>query len=234
VRKAFDLPPSQISVISDGVDCDAFRPMGLDREPNSVLFVGNSEEYSKGMPYLLEALALLRGRRDVHLTVVDQPLGDLVARTGREQGLAVTITGRVSRDELVRLYNRAQLVVSPSLFEGFGLPAAEAMACETPVVATTAGAFPEVIEDGVSGLLVHPGDSAALAEAIDGLLGDERRLRAFGKQARRRILQRFTWAETARRTVALYEDVLETRRKAGVRANGHATRERVAAGSLSR
>ncbi len=217
VQEAFGLAPGQLRVISDGVDSDVFRPLGLAREPNSVLFVGNSEEYSKGARYLLEALDRLKGKRRIQLTVVDQPLGNLVSRLSRDLGLdgQVTVTGRVQRQELVRLYNRAELLVSPSLYEGFGLPAAEAMACETPVIATTAGAFPEVIEHGVSGLLVPPGDSAALAEAMDGLLGDERKRRALGREARSRILNRFTWSETARQTSALYQEVLEVSPRAG-------------------
>ena len=223
VREAFSLAPGQVRVISDGVDSDVFRPLGLAREPNSVLFVGNSEEYSKGVRYLLEALGYLKGKREIHLTVVDQPLGDLVGRLSRQLGLEaqVTVTGRVGRQELVRLYNRAQLLVSPSLYEGFGLPAAEAMACETPVIATTAGAFPEVIEDGVSGLLVPPGDSEELADAVDRLLGDESRRRALGTEARIRILERFTWSETARQTSALYREVIE-----GSRCNGTEARRR--------
>ena len=84
-------------------------------------------------------------------------------------------TQDISQDELVRQYNRAQLLVCPSLYEGFGLPAAEAMACGTPVVATTAGALPEIVDDGVTGALVPPGDAGALAQAIRALLSEPER-----------------------------------------------------------
>jgi glycosyltransferase involved in cell wall biosynthesis len=113
----------------------------------------------------------------------------------------------ITREDLVRLYNEAQVLVSPSLYEGFGLPAAEAMACGTPVLATTAGAFPEVIEDGVSGLLVPPGDARALADAIDGLMGDAGLRGRLGDEGRRRILDHFSWRKTGERTLALYRQV---------------------------
>ena len=127
----------------------------------------------------------------------------------RELGIEdrVTITGRVDREQLVRLYSETQLLVSPSLYEGFGLPAAEAMACGTPVLATTAGAFPEVIEDGVSGLLVPPGNAQALADAIEGLMDDSGLRTRLGQAGRRRIVDHFSWRETATRTLALYEEV---------------------------
>ena len=123
----------------------------------------------------------------------------------------VTLTGRVSREELVRLYNQAQVFVSPSLYEGFGLPAAEAMACGAPLVATTAGAFPEVVEQGVSGLLVPPGDAGALAGAIQRVLDDSELQERLGRAARQRIVEHFSWRETAVQTMALYEDVLARR-----------------------
>jgi glycosyltransferase involved in cell wall biosynthesis len=130
----------------------------------------------------------------------------LVAELGLED--RVTFSGRVSREELVRLYSRSELMVSPSLYEGFGLPAAEAMACGTAVVATTAGAFPEVIEDGVTGLLVPPADAAALADAIARLMNDAALRRRMGEAGRARIEEHFTWRQTALKTAALYEEVL--------------------------
>ena len=127
----------------------------------------------------------------------------------------MTITGRVSKEELVRLYNQAEVFVSPSLYEGFGLPAAEAMACGAPIVATTAGAFPEVIEDGVSGLLVPPGDTRALADAIERVLGDGLLQRRLGREGRQRIVEQFSWRETAVQTLALYQQVRSERARGG-------------------
>ena len=215
IEQEFRLRPEHIAVIYDGVDADIFRPLEAPKEPNSLLYVGNSDDRNKGARYLVEAMGLLKHRRDLHLTLVDRPIATLVKSLAQELGIAdrVTLTGRVSREELVQLYNRAQLFVSPSLYEGFGLPAAEAMACGTPVVATTAGAFPEVIEDGISGLLVPPGDPAALAGAIERVLDDTKLRQRLGRDGRRRIVDHFSWRETATRTLELYEDVRANRTK---------------------
>jgi glycosyltransferase involved in cell wall biosynthesis len=214
VGRAFRLPPGHISVIHDGVDTDTFRPReDVAKGPNSILFVGNSDDRNKGARYLLEALHLLRDKPDLHLTVVDRPIAQMVPQMVERLGLhgRVTLTGRVSREDLVRLYCSSQLLVSPSLYEGFGLPAAEAMACGLPVIATTAGAFPEIIEDGVSGVLVPPGDTAALADAVRRLMADAQLREELGRAARKRITETFSWRETAVRTLALYQEVISGR-----------------------
>ena len=215
VAREFRLPPERVAVIYDGVDIDIFRPVEAPKQSGSILYVGNSDDRNKGARYLLEALALLRDGRDFRLTVVDRPIAMLVPALAKELGIEgrVRVTGRVSRDELVRLYNEAEILVSPSLYEGFGLPAAEALACGTPVIATTAGAFPEVIEDGVSGLLVRPGDARVLADAIGRLLDDGALRRRLGQEGRRRIVDHFSWRETAVQTLALYQDVLSERKR---------------------
>jgi glycosyltransferase involved in cell wall biosynthesis len=106
------------------------------------------------------------------------------------------------------MYNSAQILVSPSLYEGFGLPAAEAMACGTAVIATTAGAFPEFIEDGRTGMLVPPGDAGALANAIKSLLRDPQRCARMGAAASEHIRGNFTWRRTAKLTETVYGEVL--------------------------
>ncbi len=213
VAEHFRLRPDQLAVIYDGVDVDLFRPMELPREPRSILFVGNSDDRNKGMRYLLEALALLKDRVDFRLTVVDREDAHLAPALSAELGIGdrVALTGRLSKEELAFQYNRAQVLVSPSIYEGFGLPAAEAMSCGTPVVATTAGAFPEVIEDGESGVLVPTRDPHALAEAIERVLGDENLRLRLGGAGRERIANNFSWRATALRTLALYQDVLAKR-----------------------
>ncbi|MGB2695541.1 MAG: glycosyltransferase family 4 protein [Dehalococcoidia bacterium] len=209
IGREFGLAPEQVDVIYDGVDTEAFRPLELPKRPNSILYVGNSDDRNKGARYLIEALGQLKDRLDFHLTVVDRPTAEMVPRLARELGIEdrVTLAGRVSHEELVRLYNESQLLASPSLYEGFGLPAAEAMACGTPVIATTAGAFPEVIEDGTSGVLVSPGDAHVLANAIEQVMRDSGLRRRLGQEGRRRISDHFSWRETATRTLALYQQV---------------------------
>ena len=217
IQQVFDVPASHIEIIHDGVDTDTFRPLeGVEKEPNGILFVGNSEDRNKGARYLVEALHILRREIDFHLTFVDRPREalQLVPSRVKRWGLQsrVTFTGRLSTEELVRRYNKAEILVSPSVYEGFGLPAAEAMACGVPVVATTAGAFPEVVADGETGWLVTPGDAHALAGAIKRLMADPAERKRMGDAGRRRMQERFTWRETARKTVALYEEILSRRR----------------------
>ena len=220
VMQAFRLRDEQITAIHDGVDTRVFRPIEVPKRPDCLLYVGNSDDRNKGARYLIEAAALLRDRGVAfHLEFVDRAGAETAPRMVRELGLGDRVTfvneeraarglGRLSDAELAETYSRAQVMVSPSLYEGFGLPAAEAMACGTPVVATTAGAFPEVIADGETGLLVPPGDAAALAHAIETLLSDPSRRVAMGAAGVRRIQEQFSWRVCAERTAALYEDVL--------------------------
>jgi glycosyltransferase involved in cell wall biosynthesis len=216
VAQEFRLPRERIAVIYDGVDIDAFRPLEAAKEPNSILYVGNSDDRNKGARYLIEALALLKAQgSEARVTVVDRPTAQTVPTLARQLGIEdrVELTGRLSHEELLQRYNSAEVFVSPSLYEGFGLPAAEAMACGAAVVATTAGAFPDVIEDGVSGLLVPPEDAHALADAISRLLADSSLRRELGRRARQRIVERFSWRETAVQTLALYQNVRAARAK---------------------
>ncbi len=215
VQQAFALRSEQITTIHDGVDTSVFRPLALARRPNGILYNGNSDDRNKGARYLLEAAAILRDRNiDIHLTFVDRPGAEMAPRMVHDLALGdrVTFTGRLPVEELARTHNEASIFVSPSLYEGFGLPAAEAMACGTPVVATTAGAFPEVIADGETGILVPPANAPALADAIAALLADPQRRATMGAAGTRRIEDHFSWKACAVKTAALYEDVLARRR----------------------
>jgi len=211
IAETLHIPREHIRVIYDGVDGAVFCPQAeVERTNNSILFVGHTEDKNKGFRYLLEALRLLDGRLAYHLTVVQRPGSREAARLVRELGLRgqFTFLERLGTEELVRQYTCAQLLVSPSLYEGFGLPAAEALACGTPVVATTAGALREIVEDGVSGRLVPAADAGALAEAIGAMLADPARCRMMGEAGARRVRDRFSWRRTAEETLALYEEIL--------------------------
>ena len=120
-------------------------------------------------------------------------------------------TGRIDHDIFVRQYARASVAVVPSLYEGFGLPAGEAMACGVPVVSTTGGALPEVVGD--AGVLVPPGDHQALAAAILELLEDADKADALGQKGYRRIQEHFTWKKAAQKTVDAYREVIRDYRK---------------------
>jgi len=212
-RKAFKVSRQKIRVVHNGIDTEMFQ--GLDskrKEPGRLLVVANTQDRKKGVVYLLRALQLLREEMDVKLTIVDRGAPDneytpvLVERFGLDG--SVEFTGRVSVEELVGCYARAEVAVVPSLYEGFCLPAAEAMACGLPVVATTAGALPEVVEDGKCGILVPPRDHYALAGALKRLLSDKPLRQAMGEEGRERVERHFTWEEAARKTLAVYREVL--------------------------
>jgi glycosyltransferase involved in cell wall biosynthesis len=213
VSASMDIPLSHIRQTPYGVDADVMRRLpGVQRKPGTVLFVGDSEDRNKGARFLIDACARLQDEVDFRLLFKDKKEKDMkvVPPLVWQHGLKrlVEYIPRLGTDELVALYNSAQVVVSPSLYEGFGLPAAEAMACGAAVVATTAGAFPEFIEDGRTGLLVRPGDPAALAAAIKSLLLDPDRCARMGEAASEHIRANFTWARTAKATLEVYDEVL--------------------------
>lgn len=210
LQEAFGILREDVSIISNGVDGEIFRPVEVDTEPGRVLFVGHAEDKNKGFRYLLEALRALRDQVSFNLTVVQRPGSTGTEHLVQKLGLfgRVTFLEDISTEQLVLEYNRAQIVVSPSLFEGFGLPALEAQACGTPVIATTVGALPDIVEDTVSGLIVPPKDVSALSEAIEALLQDPDRCRDMGASGRRHVLERFSWREAAAQTVQVYYDAI--------------------------
>ncbi len=214
VSRSMDIPISHIRQTPYGIDAEVMRPLpDAGRVPRTILFVGDSEDRNKGARFLIEACAKLQHDVDFRLLFKDKKEKDMrvVPPLVWQYGLQrfVEYIPRLSTEELVRLYNSAQILVSPSLYEGFGLPAAEAMACGTAVIATTAGAFPEFIEDGRTGVLVPPGDADALAAAIKSLLADPARCATMGAAASDHIRTNFTWERTARLTQGLYEEVSE-------------------------
>ena len=216
VQKAFALRDEQITAIHDGVDTDVFRPMpDVAKKPGMILFVGNSEDRNKGAKFLIEAVQILKQRGvDFHLVFKDRLDAEMAPKLAEELGVRdrMTFVGRLPVDELARLYNEAEVLVSPSVYEGFGLPAAEANACGVPVIATTAGAFPEVIADGETGMLVPPGQPLPLADAIESLLLDREKRGRMGAAGTARIGEYFSWRVCAEKTLALYEEVLAQRR----------------------
>jgi len=228
VQAAFDLDPARMHVVHNGIDTERFRPLpDVERQPGLILYVGNSEDRNKGARYLLEAMRILQDdRRDYQLAFVDHKKENLklAPRLVKEYGLSsrVHFTGRLTNDELVKIYNQATLVVSPSLYEGFGLPAAEGMSCGSPVIATTGGAFPEIIDHGETGWLVPPGDAQALADGIRKLMDDEALRARLGAAGRASILARFSWRKAAEETLAVYEKMLgrPSASAATVRAGG--------------
>jgi glycosyltransferase involved in cell wall biosynthesis len=177
------------------------------------MVTSSSDVPMKGLVPLLEAVAKLRTEREVELTVIGRPReGGRVDKAITRLGLSdvVHCVSGISDDALAHLYGEAEVAVVPSLYEGFSLPAIEAMACGVAVVATTGGALPEVVgTDGTTGVLVAPDDPGALAGAIGELLDDPERRARLGAAGRERVMSRFTWQVTAAGTAACYEALLE-------------------------
>jgi glycosyltransferase involved in cell wall biosynthesis len=198
----YGLSPDRIVVTPYGVD-SVFHPNGPRAEQPYALFVGGIQPRKDPLA-AVEALALLDGELKLVVVGAERRGGDevrsAVTRLGLEQ--RVELAGHVERDELATLYRGAACLVFPSRYEGFGLPVLEAMASGTPVVATTAGAVPEVAGDAA--VLVDPGDPEALADGIRQALADRDRFVAAGLER----AKRFSWAETARHTLAVYRELL--------------------------
>ena len=209
--------PEQLAVVPVGVDTDWFRPLPhVERVPGRLMTTASADVALKGLVPLLEALAKVRTERHAELVIVGQPRdGSLVPATIARLGLegAVTVAGVVGGARMVELYSSAEVAVVPSLYEGFSLPAVEAMACGVALVSTTGGALPEVVgRHRETGLLVPPGDPGALAAAIGEALDDADLRRRLGQAGRERVLERFTWRATAEATVENYRQVVRAHR----------------------
>lgn len=206
---------SRLAVVPVGVDDSVFRPRpAVARVPGRLVTTASSDMPLKGLVPLLEALAKLRTERsDAHLVVVGRLREGSVIPTVLERlGLdgAIRFVSGISDVELSELYASAEVAVVPSLYEGFSLPAVEAMASGAALVATTGGALPEVAgRDGETALLVPPNDPGALAAALLRALDDAELRARLAAAGRARVLERFTWPVTARRTAEQYRVVLD-------------------------
>ena len=203
----------KIHVVPVGVDPELFLPVaGVERRAGHLVTTASADVAMKGLKYLLEAVAKLRAERHMELTIIGTRRSDSQAsRTMTELGLddCVNFVSGVPDERIVELYSEAELAIVPSLYEGFSLPAIEAMSCGVALVATTGGALPEVAgTHGETCLLTTPGDSEALAATIRDAL-DNPELRAkIGAQGRERVKDQWSWRHTATRTVEQYREVL--------------------------
>jgi glycosyltransferase involved in cell wall biosynthesis len=213
INAQMGVPLDRMTVVPVGVDPDVFKPYDdVSPIPGRIMVTSSSDVPMKGLVPLLEAVAKLRTERDINLVVIGKPQPNgRVAKTLARLNLndIVTTVSGVSDEELARLYGEAEVAVVPSLYEGFSLPAIEAMSCAVPVVATTGGALPEVVGiDGETGLLVTPDDPEALVVAVRRLLDDANLRKKIGDAGRERVVNRFTWQVTAKGTAACYDAIL--------------------------
>jgi glycosyltransferase involved in cell wall biosynthesis len=211
IAKDFKISRDRFSVVPNGINTDLFYPLpDIPREPGRIIVTNSSDVPLKGLYYLLHAVARVAAKRDIRLVVIGTPkknggITRLIRRLGI--GDRITFTGRVSDAEFVRQYARAAMAVVASVYEGFGLPAGEAMACGVPVISTTGGALPEVVGD--AGVLVPPKDSQALAKAITDILDHPDKAAELGRLGYQRVQRHFTWRRAAEKTVDAYRKTID-------------------------
>jgi glycosyltransferase involved in cell wall biosynthesis len=219
----YGLAEDQLVVVPIGVDHLHFRPRPeVARVPGRIMTTASADVPFKGLLPLVEAVAKVRTERpEAHLVVVgrlraESPVAAAIDRLGI--GDAVTFESGVTDERMIELYAQANVAVVPSLYEGFSLPAVESLACGLPLVATTGGALPEVVgHDGETGLLVPPGDSGALAQAIGRVLDDPELAARLAANGRRRVLERFTWRSCATATAEHYRWTVEQKARSTAR-----------------
>ena len=208
ICRDFHVAREKVHIVPLGVDTRLFRPQPEQpRIPGRIVTVTSADSPLKGLPTLLRAVAKLATERDAHLVVIGTP-----SDATRQQLLQLALGDRVTfasglpDSEYARVLASAEVAVIPSMYEGFSLPAVEHMASGTPLIASRAGALPEVTGDAA--LLVPPGDPAELAAALRGLLDDPAaRERAAGRGLAR-VRMRFAWPAVAAATETLYRKVI--------------------------
>lgn len=210
VAKEYGIPESKFLTIPIGIDTDLFYPVDtIQKEPGRIIVTNSADTPLKGLYHLLFAVSDILKTRPVKLVVIGTPkenggIEKLVKKL--DLGRHIRFTGRIDNGQFVKEYARAELAVVPSLYEGFGLPVGEAMACRVPVICTTGGALPEVAGDAAK--LVPPGNARALRDAILELLDDPSRREAMAEKGYQRVLKEFTWEKTALRTVEAYREII--------------------------
>ena len=210
----YGVDAERLHIVHVGVDPQQFRPMeDVNVVPGRLMTTASADVAMKGLAFLLEALAKLRAEdTSIHLVVIGKPKYDSKAtQLIKELELAecIEFVSGVPDQRIVELYNEAEVAIVPSLYEGFSLPAIEAMSCGVPLVATTGGALPEVVgEDGITALQVPPGDSDALTQKIRWALQQTNLRPTVGAAGRERVIQNFSWKITAERTVEHYRALL--------------------------
>jgi starch synthase len=227
------IDPSRVEVIYNGIDTAEYAPdprtdvlerHGIDPEAPTVVFVGRITR-QKGLPHLLRAaleldpaaqLVLCAGAPDT--PEIGAEVRALVERLQAERGNVIWLEKMLPRPEVIQILSHATVFACPSIYEPLGIVNLEAMACETAVVATATGGIVEVVEDGVTGLLVpfEPGDDGtreprdpeafahAIAERLNALVKDPERAQRMGRAGRERVVERFAWPAIAEQTAALY------------------------------
>ncbi|MBU1168495.1 MAG: glycosyltransferase family 4 protein [Proteobacteria bacterium] len=210
IAREYTIPESRFSVVHNGISTSTFHPVPeIKREPDRIIVTNSSDSPLKGLYYLVQAIHIISKQKHVRLTVIGTPkknggIVKLIETLGI--GHLIDFTGRISNDEFLRQYARSSIAIIPSVYEGFGLPVGEAMACGIPVISTSGGALPEIAGDAA--LMVPPENPVALAKAILNLLNDPERAERLGLAGYKRVMEKFTWKAAAEKTVDAYLDTI--------------------------
>lgn len=224
IANFFNRPEHSVPVVPNGVDTATFAPIAntltnqtsaATKKPLQLITTASSDQPLKGLRYLLEALVEIRKAfPEVKLTIIgklqENGASDRLLKSLKLED-CIEFKSGLTTEELVREYQNALIAVCPSLYEGFGLPAAEAMACGLAVVSSNGGALPEVVGD--AGLVVEKGNSQALADAIVQLLNNPEKIQKLGEQARHRIEQSFSWNTVAQQLTNHYQTIIQARQR---------------------
>lgn len=215
VSQAYGVAVLKTRALHGGVPSSFFaqEPRGEGEGPFTLLFCGrlNGRKPFKTVDVLLKAMPQVLRKHTAELNIIGTgPRVEEYAALARTMGIEeeVRFLGFVEHDKLPAYYGASDLLVLPSRMESFGLVLVEAMACALPVVATRVGGIPEVVEEGVTGILVEPNDPQALAEAIIEMLDEPDRMRAMGARGRERVREHFTWDRAAERVEEAYQEIL--------------------------
>lgn len=210
IQKDFDIPEGKFRIIPNGINTDIFYPIPeIEREKDRLIVTNSADMPLKGLYYLLKAISEISKTRQIKLVVIGAP-----KKNGKIEKLIkdldikdlIAFTGRIDNKEFVKQYAKASIAVVPSVYEGFGLPVGEAMACGVPVISTTGGALPEVVGD--CGILVPPADHQALTKAITQLLDHPGHAKELGQSGYTRVMEHFTWQKAAEKTIETYREVI--------------------------
>ncbi len=207
----FSVPEDKLKIVHNGIDTEVFRPLpDIPREPYTVMATASADAPLKGLDYLIHAIAQLRNEiPDLKLNVLgklkeDGDTAKLIKRLNISD--RITFHSGLTSEEVAELYARATCAVVPSVYEGFGLPAGEAMACGVPIISTDGGALPEVVGD--AGITVPTRDAGAIASSIRVMMDDEDLRERLAERGRKRILEKFSWAVAAEQMEKLYRKII--------------------------
>ena len=217
IATAFSRHPDQIEVVHNGIDTDVFEPKAdIKKAPFRIMATASADQPLKGVKYLVRAMSIVKkSYPQAHLVVLgklneDGEIAKLITTLNLNE--CIKFISGIDNKELVDLYNEASMVVVPSVYEGFGLPAGEAMACGLPVISTNGGALPEVVGD--AGIIVPTRDADAIAKSIMHLFENPEVCAGLASKARSRILEQFSWQVAARAMVEKYSQVIDEVRAA--------------------